>query len=469
MQVAGELEPLIARLRLICGEQHVLADRAALAPYRSDAQRRERALPAAAVLPGSPIEVASVVRACAETAVPFVARGAGTGLAGGAVPIDDGILIVLSRMRGLVDVDLEQGLLVAEAGASARAIGRALAPSHWFPAAPSNDAATIGGIVATGGGGPRSLKYGPVRRHLAGLDVVLSDGSQVQLRDTEPGADLVGAFTGSEGTLGIATVVHLHARPAPPEVRVAVAQFDDPIGAAESAMAIIAAGVEPVALELMDGRALEISAQATKHAPGRPATADARLPTAGAALLIELDGSPEQCDAAEAALTEALAATAGDELLIVTDVAERERIWRAHTAALAGLGHAASGFSLHDPAVAPARLTEFLDRMRALVADAKLDFAMTARPAEGIVHPIVLYDVRVPGEATRARVLGDAILEACIDIGGTVSAEHGTGGIVHQAFGALFSDADLDAFARLRSAFDPSGLANPGRGAAWRP
>ena len=197
-----------------------------------------------------------------------------------------------------------------------------------------------------------------MRRYLAGLDVVLSDGSQVQLRDTEPGADLVGAFTGSEGTLGIATAVQLRAHPARLEIRVAVAQFDDPIGAAESAMAIIAAGVEPVALELMDGRALEISAQATKHAPGRPATADPRLPTTGAALLVELDGSPEQCDAAESALTEAPAATAGDEL----PDRDRGRRARAHLYPRTPPRSRAwatprAEFSLHDPAVAPAPAT----------------------------------------------------------------------------------------------------------------
>jgi len=457
MQTGSEL---VARLRLICGERHVLADPASLAPYRSDAQRRHRRLPAVAVLPGSAVEVASAVRACADAGVAFVARGAGTGLAGGAVPIADGVLLVLSRMRQIVELDRDAGVVVAEAGASARALARALAPSHFFASAPSGDAATIGGLVATNAGGPRSLKYGPIRPYLAGLDVVLPDGRQLELREASPGYDLVGTFAGSEGTLGVATAVHLRALPTPPDVRAALAYFDDVVAAAEAAAAILAAGIEPAALELLDARVLEITAQAT----GVGLASDA--PGAGAALLIELDGSAEHCEAGEAALTQTLTKARIRKLRIARDAPERALLWRAHTAALAGLGRAANAFTVQDPAVPPSNLPAVLRRVRKLAGRSRLDLVLTARAGEGILHPVVLYDARVPGQATQAQELGDAITEACIEAGGTITAEHGVGIAGEERLQSLFSGADLDAFARLRAAFDPRGLANPGRGAA---
>ena len=460
MQIGGEL---VARLRMICGERHVLADPAALAPYRSDAQRRQRQLPPVAVLPGSAVEVESIVRACADAGVPFVARGAGTGLAGGAVPIGDGVLLVLSRMRRIVEVDLEDGLVVAEAGASARAIARALAPTHFLPSAPSGDAATIGGMVATNAGGPRSLKYGPIRRHLAGLDLVLPDGRCVELRQTNACYDLLGTFAGSEGTLGVATAVHLRALPVPPEVRTAVAYFGDTITAAEAAAGILAAGIEPAAIELLDRRVLEISEQATAAGlASKPAGA-------GAALLIELDGSGEQCDTAEEALAQTLMKAGGKDLRIARDAPERALLWRAHTAALAGLGRAANAFVVQDPAVPPSKLPALLRRVRTLAGRSRLEVVLTARAGEGILHPIVLYDARVPGEATQAQELGDAITDACVEAGGTITAEYGVGIAGRERLQSMFSAADLEAFARLRAAFDPGALANPGRAGASSP
>ena len=457
MQVGSEL---IARLRLICGEGHVLADPAALAPYRSDAGRRHRQLPLAAVLPGSAVEVASVVRACADAGVPFVARGAGTGLAGAAVPVAGGVLLVLSRMRQIVAVDLDDEVVVAEAGASARALARALAPSHFLPCAPSGDAATIGGIVATNAGGPRSLKYGPVRRHLAGLDVVLPDGRQVELRHGDRGYDLLGTFAGSEGTLGVATAVHVRVLPTPPDVRTAVAYFDGVVAAAEAAVAILAAGIEPAALELLDRRVLEISEQATA------AGLASDPPGAGAALLIELDGAREECDAAEDALEGALIRAGARNLRIAHDAPERALLWRAHTAALAGLGRAANAFIVQDPAVPPSSLPGVLRRVQALAGRSRFEVILTARAGEGVLLPIVLYDARVPGEATQAQELSDAITDACVDAGGTITAEHGVGIAGPERLQSLFSSADLDAFGRLRATFDPGGLANPGRAAA---
>jgi len=454
MQIGSEL---VARLRLICGERHVVTDRTALGPYRSDAQRRHRQLPPVAVLPGSPVEVASVVRACAEAGVAFVARGAGTGLAGGAVPLPDAVLIVLSRMRRIVEVDLDDRVIVAEAGASARALARALAPSHFLPSAPSHDAATIGGIVATNAGGPRSLKYGPIRRHLVGVDLVLPDGREVALRSFDGGYDLVGTFAGSEGTLGVATAVHLRVLPVPPDVRLAVTYFEDPIAAARAVSAIIAAGIEPAALELLDGTALQVAEQAT----GAGLQAGA-----GAALLIELDGSHEACEATQASLIQTLMKAGAGELRLAADAAERALLWRAHAAALTGLGRVSNAFAIQDPAVPPSELPALLRRARALAAARQLELALTCRAGEGIIDPVVLYDSRVPGEATRAQDLTDAITAAAVDAGGTLTAEHGVGVSGGERLRSLFSGADLQAFARLRGAFDPGGLANPGRAAA---
>src|SRR4051794_27249608 len=284
--------PLIQRLRAVVGEQHLLTDHHRLRTYESDGLLQYQALPAVAVLPGSAQEVAAVVRACHEAGVPFVARGAGSGLSGGALPIAVGVLIVLSRLGKILQVGLADQRVVCEPGVTTLAISAAVGPPPFFPPDPSSQVVcSIGGNVAENSGGAHCFKYGFTTNYVCGLEVVLPDGDVVQLGGTElerPGYDLHGVFVGSEGTLGIATKIVVRIVPAPESVRTLVAFFESPARAGHAVSGIVAAGVVPGAIEMMDRLTIGASEQMA-HA-GWPEEA-------GAALLVELDGPERECEA----------------------------------------------------------------------------------------------------------------------------------------------------------------------------
>src|SRR4051794_32061271 len=284
--------PLVERLRGVVGEQHLLTDHNRLRTYESDGLLQYQSIPGVAVLPGSSEEVAGVVRACHEAGAPWVARGAGSGLSGGALPITDGVLIVLSRMRKILEVDIDNQRVVCEPGVTNLAISAAVGPSHFFPPDPSSQVVcSIGGNVAENSGGAHCFKYGFTTNYVCGLEVVLPDGTLVHLGGAElerPGYDLHGVFVGSEGTLGIATKITVRVVPAPEAVRTLVAFFPSPARAGTAVSAIVSAGVVPGAIEMMDRLTIDASEQMA-HA-GWPKEA-------GAALLVELDGPEREGDA----------------------------------------------------------------------------------------------------------------------------------------------------------------------------
>ena len=446
---------LISRLRQICGREFVLVHQHELATYRSDGLLHYRQTPAAAVLPGTAEQVKHVVRACYEAGVPWVARGAGTGLSGGALPHADGILIVLSRLRRILSIDLDDGQVVVEPGVSNLSVSRAVAPSHFYPPDPSSQiVCSIGGNVAENSGGAHCFKYGFTTNYIVALEIVLSDGSVVSLDRDAPGYDLLGAFVGSEGTLGVATRITLRVIPAPESVRTMLAFFADTGSAGDAVSAIVDAGIMPGAIEMMDRLSIEAAEQATGAGYRRDA---------GAALIIELDGPSEECLAGLERLTEICVGASALDVRIAQGEAERDLIWRTRKAAFASMGRLAPAYYVQDGVIPRTRLSEVLRRIDELAADYQLRVANVFHAGDGNLHPLVCYDSAREGEAERAEELSGLIIKACVDAGGSITGEHGVGVDKKSYMPSMFSEPDLDAFQRLRCAFDPHGLANPGK------
>jgi glycolate oxidase len=447
--------PLLASLESICGAEHVVTHPHGLAPYRSDALTGYRETPLAAVLPATAEEVRKVVRACYEAEIPWVARGAGTGLSGGALPVADGVLIVLARLRRILSVELADGRVVVEPGVTNLAISRAVSPTHFYPPDPSSQVVcSIGGNVAENSGGAHCFKYGFTTNYVTGLELVLTDGTVVELDRDDPGYDLLGAFVGSEGTLGVATKITVRVVPKPETIRTLVAFFDDTSAAGEAVTAIVAAGIVPGAIEMMDRLSIKAAEQATG--------AGYRL-DAGAALIVELDGPQLECAARfEHVMVLCGRAGARDIRVALTD-AERELIWKARKAAFAAMGRIAPAYYVQDGVIPRTRLSVVLRRIDALAAEYQLQVANVFHAGDGNLHPLVCYDAAREGEPERAHELAELIVRACVDEGGSITGEHGVGVDKKAFMPTMFSPADLEAFHRLRCAFDPHGLANPGK------
>ncbi|MGZ4311882.1 MAG: FAD-linked oxidase C-terminal domain-containing protein [Solirubrobacteraceae bacterium] len=446
---------LISRLQEICGREFVLTHPHELATYRSDGLLHYREVPVAAVLPGSAEQVRQVVRACFEAEIPWVARGSGTGLSGGALPVAEGVLIVLSRLRRIISVDLDNGRVVVEPGVTNVSVTRAVSPTHFYPPDPSSQiVCSIGGNVAENSGGAHCFKYGFTTNYVVGLEVVLSDGTIVTLDRDDPGYDLLGAFVGSEGTLGVATKIMLRVIPAPESVSTMLAFFADTGAAGDAVTAIVDAGIVPGAIEMMDRLSIEAAEQSTG--------AGYRL-DAGAALIIELDGPREECLVGLERLTELCAQAGALDVRIAQSDAERDLIWRTRKAAFASMGRIAPAYYVQDGVIPRTRLSEVLRQIDTMAGDYDLRVANVFHAGDGNLHPLVCYDSSVEGEAARAEELAGLIIKACVDAGGSITGEHGVGVDKKAYMPSMFSESDLEAFQRLRCAFDPHALANPGK------
>jgi glycolate oxidase len=446
---------LISRLQAICGPEFVLTHPHALATYRSDGLGQYRQTPVAAVLPGRAEQVRDVVRACFEAGVPWVARGAGTGLSGGALPVADGVLVVLARLRRILEVDLRNSRIVVEPGVTNLAVSHACAPTHFYPPDPSSQiVCSVGGNVAENSGGAHCFKYGFTTNYVTGLQVVLSDGEVVQLDRDAPGYDLLGAFVGSEGTLGVATKITLRVVPTPANVRTLVAFFEDTSQAGEAVTAIVGAGIVPGAIEMMDRLSIKAAEQATG--------AGYRL-DAGAALLVELDGPREECTARFEHVIALCGRAGARDIRVALNDDERALIWKTRRAAFAAMGRIAPAYYVQDGVIPRTQLSAVLRRIDALAAEYKLPVANVFHAGDGNLHPLVCYDSARPGEPERAEELAGLIIKACVEAGGSITGEHGVGIDKKAYMPAMFSDDDLDSFHRLRCAFDPHGLANPGK------
>ncbi|MGI9185805.1 MAG: FAD-linked oxidase C-terminal domain-containing protein [Solirubrobacteraceae bacterium] len=446
---------LVSRLQEICGPEHVLTHPHALATYRSDGLLHYRQTPVAAVLPGTAEQVQQVLVACHAAGVPWVARGAGTGLSGGALPLAEGVLVVLSRLRRILSVKLDDSTVVVEPGVTNLAVSQVVGPSHFYPPDPSSQiVCSIGGNVAENSGGAHCFKYGFTTNYVIGLEVVLSDGSVVNLRRDDPGYDLLGAFVGSEGTLGVATRIWLRVIPAPESVRTLVAFFAGTGEAGAAVSAIVEAGLVPGAIEMMDRLSIEAAEQAT----GAGYRSDA-----GAALVVELDGPHEECLSGLERVMELCSDAGSLDVRIAQTDDERELIWRTRKAAFAAMGRIAPAYYVQDGVIPRTRLGEVLGEIDRLSAEYRLRVANVFHAGDGNLHPLVCYDAEQAGEAERAEELSGLIIKACVDAGGSITGEHGVGVDKRAYMPSMFGEADLDAFQRLRCAFDPVGLANPGK------
>jgi glycolate oxidase len=449
---------LVARMRNIVGDAWVFTQEHQLRTYESDGLLQYAQTPAMAVVPGQADEVQAVVAACAEAGVAWVARGAGSGLSGGALPIADGVLIVLSRLTRVLDVDLHNGCVCVEPGVTNAAVSAAVAPDFYYPPDPSSQiVCTIGGNVAENSGGAHCFKYGFTTNYVVGLELVLPDGEVVTLGGPEldpPGYDLLGAFVGSEGTLGIATRVWLRVLPRPDAVRTLVALFDSMPQAGQAVSEILAASIVPAAIELMD--ATTIVATEQMASAGFP-------PGCAAALLVEVDGAEREVAVEFDEVCAACSRVGASEVRIARDEAERQRFWRARKAAFPAIGRISPNYFVQDGVIPRTALAGVLGRIDELAAAHGMTVANVFHAGDGNLHPLVCYDSDVPGDATRAEELASLIIDACLEAGGSITGEHGVGVDKRKHMTKMFSEADLETFQRLRCAFDPAGLANPGK------
>ncbi|MEA2444451.1 MAG: glycolate oxidase [Thermoleophilales bacterium] len=450
---------LVAELEAICGREHTITHEHQLRTYESDGLLQYAVMPRVAVLPGTAGEVQRVVKACHDAGVPTVARGAGSGLSGGALPVEDGVLIVLSRLRSIIEVDLENQRLVVEPGVTNLEVGAAVSPSHYYPPDPSSQVVcSIGGNVAENSGGAHCFKYGFTTNYVTGLEVVLPDGEVVQLGGGKgvdaPGYDLLGAFVGSEGTLGIATKITLRVVPAPAAWRTLVAFYERMADAGRTVSEIVSAGLIPGAMEIMDKLSIEASEAAT----------GAGFPTdVGAALVVEVDGPESEVEAAFDEIKAICDRNGAREIRVAEDQAERALIWKARKAAFAAMGRLAPNYYVQDSVIPRTKLPEILTRIDELAEEHGLRVANVFHAGDGNLHPLVLYDAAKPGEAERAEDCAGQIVKACVDLGGSITGEHGVGVDKKRYMPSMFDEPDLAAFQKLRCAFDPAQLANPGK------
>jgi glycolate oxidase len=455
----GPLPGLAARLRNLLSAEAVIDDPVQLATYACDGLTAYRAVPGLVVLPEGEEPLAQVVRACVDASVPFVARGSGTGLSGGALPRTDGVLIVTSRMHRILGVDPADERAVVEPGVINLDVTRAAAPHGYYyaPDPSSQQICSIGGNVAENSGGAHCLKYGFTANHVTGLTIVTPDGDIERLggpAPDPPGYDLVGAFVGSEGTLGIATEVTLRLLRAPEAVWTLLAGFRSTDEAGGAVSDIIAAGVLPAAIEMMDALAIEAAEAAVQC--GYPAGA-------GAVLVIELDG-PNDAVAQEAAEVDRLCRANGAfELRVAEDAAQRALIWKGRKSAFAAVGRISPAYIVQDGVIPRTALPELLRAIEELAARTGVRVANVFHAGDGNLHPLVLYDDAVPGQAEHAEEVSGAILDLCVTHGGSITGEHGVGIDKAKYLPRMFTEDDLDAMQLLRCAFDPAGLCNPGK------
>jgi len=447
---------LIGELAGLLRPDQLLLEPAQLRTYECDGLMRHRVVPVAVAIPEDAGEVQRVVAACAAHGVPFVARGAGTGLSGGAMPVAEGIVISLARFTRVLAIDVERGEVVVEPGVANLDVTAAVAP-HGFYYAPdpsSQQVCTIGGNVAENSGGAHCLKYGFTVNHVLAAEVVLPSGELVELSVWDEGPDLLGAFIGSEGTLGIATRLTLRILRAPESVRTLLAGFAHTDEAGGAVSDVIAAGIIPAAIEMMD--ALTIEAAEAAVAAGYPEGC-------GAVLIVEFDGPAAQVEEDLARVLEICGLRAARETRLAQSAEERARIWRGRKAAFAAMGRVSPNYYVQDGVVPRTRLPEVLREIGRLSERAGLRVGNVFHAGDGNLHPLVLYDAKVAGEAERAEALANEILAACVEAGGSITGEHGVGADKACAMPLMFGAADLEAMARLRRAFDPDGLCNPGK------
>jgi glycolate oxidase len=450
---------LVAEIRTTLGSDAVLVSAEACAPFECDALNTQRRRPDLVVLPRSPEQVMAVLRACRRHGTPVVVRGAGTGLSGGALPVEGGVLLVLSRLNRIVEVDAARRLARVEPGVTNLEISQAAAPHglYYAPDPSSQVACTIGGNVAENSGGVHCLKHGLTVHNLLEVRVATIDGEWLELGSAAgeaPGLALLPLFTGSEGMLGVMVEATVRLKPAPERVELLMAAFADVRRCADAVGRIIAAGIVPAGLEMMDAPAI------------RAAEAFVRCgyPTDAAALLLcELDGLDHDVTHDLRAVESLLADCGATALRVARNAGERLRMWSGRKSAFPAVGRLAPDYFCMDGTIPRRHLADVLERIGEMSQAAGLPVANVFHAGDGNLHPLILFDAGRADEIERAERLGAEILELCVAVGGTVTGEHGVGVEKLGPMCTQFGAAELEAFHAVKRAFDPEGLLNPGK------
>jgi glycolate oxidase len=443
-------------LRSAVGSEGLITNASQLQTYECDGLTNFRVLPGAVVLPRTAEQVQTVVRFCARHRIPFVSRGAGTGLSGGALPANGGVVISLARMNRILEVDVANRFVVVEPGVINAHVTQRVASQGYFyaPDPSSQSVCTIGGNVAENSGGAHCLKYGFTVTHVLGLEIVLPSGELVKVGspalDT-PGYDLPGVFVGSEGTLGVATKVTLRIVKRPEVVQTLLAAFDSVQAAGQTVSDVIAAGMLPAAMEIMDNLAIE-AAEAAVHA---------HYPACNGLLLVELDGPASEVAALMAEVQALCRKNGAWEIRVAQSEQERALVWKGRKAAFAAMGRISPNYIVQDGVIPRTALPELLREIDRMASAAGLRVANVFHAGDGNLHPLVLYDRAIAGQEETALDLSYRILHLCVDRGGSITGEHGVGKEKQEALGYMFSEPDLATMQLVRCAFDPEGIANP--------
>jgi glycolate dehydrogenase FAD-linked subunit len=447
----------IQTLRKICGPDGVLAGKDEALVYECDAYTIQKDLPEVVVLPTSTEQVAAVVRLCAERSVPFVGRGAGTGLSGGALALRGGVIISLTRMKRILSVDLRNRRMVVEAGVVNLALTRAVEKEgyQYAPDPSSQMACTIGGNVAENSGGPHTLKYGVTVNHVLGVKLVLPDGEVVALGgevEERPGYDLTGIVVGAEGTFGIVTEVTVRLIRQAPTCRTMLAVFDSIDAATETVSGIIAAGIVPAALEMMDQLIIQ-AVEAAFHF-GFPLDA-------GACLIVELDGLEAGIDRRAEEVRQICMDHGAREVRAAAPGPERDLLWKARKRAFGACGRLAPSNMTQDAVIPRTRLPQVLREVREICARHGLRVANVFHAGDGNLHPLILFDERDPDQIRRAVDASTDIIRTCVAHGGSITGEHGVGIEKSAYLGEMFSEHDMEVMRRVKAVFNPNDLCNP--------
>jgi glycolate oxidase len=449
---------LIHELSAIVGDTYLLLEKEDVIVYEQDGSIFQ-VMPEVVVVPGNVEEVAAVVKAAKRANVPIVPRGSGTGLAGGAVPAEGGIIVSLARLNKILKIDLKNRIAIVEPGVINLDVSKAVAKEGFFYAPdPSSQAAcSIGGNVANNSGGPHTLAYGVTTNHVLGMEVVLDAGQIVwlggEVPDT-PGYDLCGIFVGSEGTMGIVTKVAVRLVQTRESVRTALAIFDQMDTATHTVVDITAAGIIPAALEIIDKTTIE--AVETGAPVGFPRDAEA-------VLIVEVEGVLELTERSMDLVRAICERNGAREVRVAKDDGERQLLWKGRKGAFGAMGALAPNYYVQDGVVPRSKLPEMMRRVAEISKQYELRIANVFHAGDGNLHPNILFDMRVPGELDRVIEAGAATLRACIELGGSITGEHGVGLEKKAYIGLLFSKADLEAMSRVRRVFDPDGRFNPAK------
>jgi glycolate oxidase len=447
---------VLAELEAAVGRDGLILERSQLQTYECDGLTAIRTLPSAVVLPRSTEQVQAVVRVCAKHKIPFVARGAGTGLSGGAMPAEGGIVISFARMTAILSVDIANQRMTVQPGVINNHLTARVSPHGYFyaPDPSSQSVCTIGGNVAENAGGAHCLKYGFTTTHVLGLEVVLPTGELVHLGAPTldaPGYDLAGVFVGSEGTLGVATAMTLRILKKPEGIQVLLAAFDSIAGAGQTVSDIIAAGILPAAMEIMDKLSIQ-AAEAAVHP---------NYPVCDALLLVELDGPTAEVNLQMGQVRQLCRNNGAWEDRLAQTERERMLVWKGRKAAFAAAGRLAPNYIVQDGVIPRTKLPEVLEKIGRMSEAVGLRVTNVFHAGDGNLHPIVLYDASVPGQEPIAVDLSLRILRVCVDLGGSITGEHGVGREKQESMSYMYAEPDLCTMQRVRHAFDPNNISNP--------